>query len=59
MENYSRSVLVEYALDMALGQHRSEGVIHHIGKGSQYTSVAIGKRLQTGVRPSLIWIFLF
>jgi putative transposase len=29
---------------MALGQRRPSGVIHHSDQGSQYTSIAFGKR---------------
>ena len=32
------------ALDMALGQRRPSGVIHHSDQGSQYTSIEFGKR---------------
>ena len=46
--------LVEDALDMALCQRRPDEVIHHSDQGSQYTSVAFGKRCrQAGVRPSM------
>ena len=39
---------------MALGQRRAAGVIHHSDQGSQYTSLAFGKRCeQAGVRPSM------
>ena len=39
---------------MALGQRRPHEVIHHSDLGSQYTSVAFGKRCrQAGVRPSM------
>src|SRR5512147_379182 len=42
------------ALDMALGQRRPNGVIHHSDQGSQYTSIAFGKRCrEAGVRPSM------
>jgi len=42
------------AIDMALGQRRSEDVIHHSDQGSQYTSIAFGARCrQAGVRPSM------
>ena len=38
---------------MALRQHRAEAVVHHSGQGSQYTSVAFGKRCRgIGGRPS-------
>ena len=54
MANHLRSELVTDALDMALGQRRPEGVIHHSDQGSQYTSVAFGKKCgQAGVRPSM------
>ena len=54
MANHLRSELVEDALDMALGQRRPQAVIHHSDQGSQYTSVAFGKRCrQAGVRPSM------
>jgi len=54
MANHLRSELVEDALDMALGQRRPDGVIHHSDQGSQYTSVAFGKRCrQAEVRPSM------
>jgi len=46
--------LVLDALDMALGQRRPSGVIHHSDQGSQYTSIAFGKRCrEAGVRPSM------
>ena len=46
--------LVLDALDMALGQRRPVGVIHHSDQGSQYTSVAFGLRCkEAGVRPSM------
>ena len=42
------------ALDMALGQRRPSGVIHHSDQGSQYASIAFGKRCrEAGVRPSM------
>jgi putative transposase len=42
------------ALDMALWRRRPTGVIHHSDQGSQYTSLAFGKRCQeTGVKPSM------
>ena len=38
---------------MAVRQRRPEGVIHHSDQGSQYTSLAFGKRCrEMGVRPS-------
>jgi len=54
METYLRTELVLKALDMALAQRRPLGVIHHSDQGSQYTSLAFGKRCeQAGVRPSM------
>ncbi len=54
MANHLRSELVKDALDMALCQRRPDEVIHHSDQGSQYTSVAFGKRCrQAGVRPSM------
>ena len=54
MATYLRTELVLKALDMALGQRRAAGVIHHSDQGSQYTSLAFGKRCeQAGVRPSM------
>ena len=46
--------LVIKALDMALAQRTAHSVIHHSDQGSQYTSVAFGKRCsEMGVRPSM------
>jgi putative transposase len=46
--------LVLAALNMALSQRRAPGVIHHSDQGSQYTSLAFGKRCtEMGVRPSM------
>jgi hypothetical protein len=54
METYLRTELVLKALDMALGQRPAAGVIHHSDQGSQYTSLAFGKRCeQAGVKPSM------
>ena len=44
MENHLRSELVVAALNMALGQRRPAGVIHHSDQGTQYTSLAFGLR---------------
>src|ERR1700730_16000247 len=42
------------ALEMAIGQRRPDGVIHHSDQGSQYTSLAFGKRCkEAGVRSSM------
>jgi putative transposase len=46
--------LVLDALNMALGQRKPSGVIHHSDQGSQYTSIAFGLRCkEAGVRPSM------
>ncbi|MCK2212428.1 IS3 family transposase [Actinomadura sp. ATCC 31491] len=54
MAEHMRTELVTDALAMALHQRRpAAGVIHHSDKGSQYTSIAFGRRCeQAGVRPS-------
>ena len=54
MASHLRTCLVLDALDMALAQRRPEGVIHHSDQGSQYTSIAFGRRCrEAGVRPSM------
>ncbi len=54
MANHLRAELVLDALEMALGQRRAHGVIHHSDQGCQYTSVAFGRRCkEAGVRPSM------
>jgi putative transposase len=54
MANYLRTELVLDALEMAIDQRRPDGVIHHSDQGSQYTSLAFGKRCkEAGVRPSM------
>lgn len=46
--------LVTDALDMAIGQRRPEGVIHHSDRGSQYTSAAFRTRCdQAGIKLSM------
>ena len=48
-----RTELVLEALNMAVSQRRPEETIHHSDQGSQYTSLAFGKRCrEMGVRPS-------
>ncbi len=48
------AALVIAALEMALHTRRPESVIHHSNQGSQYTSLAFGKRCkQMGVKPSM------
>jgi putative transposase len=54
MANHLRAELVVDALEMAVGQRRPGEVIHHSDQGSQYTSLAFGKRCKdAGVRPSM------
>jgi putative transposase len=54
MANRLRAELVVDALEMAVGQRRPRNVIHHSDQGSQYTSLAFGKRCkEAGVRPSM------
>ena len=54
MANHLRAELVVDALEMAIGQRRPGEVIHHSDQGSQYTSLAFGKRCkEAGVRPSM------
>lgn len=54
MANHLRVDLVIDALEAAVGQRRPGDVIHHSDQGSQYTSLAFGKRCaEAGVRPSM------
>lgn len=54
MATHLRTELVLNALNMAIGQRKPEQVIHHSDQGSQYTSIAFGKRCrETQVRPSM------
>ena len=54
MANNLRTELVLDAMEMAMGQRRPKDVIHHSDQGSQYTSVAFGKRCgEAGVRPCM------
>jgi putative transposase len=54
MANHLRTELVLDAMTLAVGQRRPKDVIHHSDQGSQYTSVAFGKRCgEAGVRPSM------
>jgi putative transposase len=54
MATHLRKELVLAALEMALYQRRPQDVIHHSDQGSQYTSIAFGKRCRkAGVRPSM------
>lgn len=54
MENHLRTELVLAALQMALRQRHPQQVIHHSDHGSQYTSIAFGRRcIEAGLRPSM------
>jgi transposase InsO family protein len=55
MAAHLRTELVLDALDLALRQRRpAAGLVHHSGRGCQYTSVAFGRRLaESGLGPSL------
>jgi putative transposase len=54
MANHLRTELVLDALNMALHQRRPTNVIHHSDQGTQYTSIAFGRRCkQAAVRPSM------
>jgi putative transposase len=54
MAEHLRTELVLAALNMALGQRRAKGVVHHSDHGTQYTSVAFGLRCnEAKVRPSM------
>ena len=54
MASHLRTQLVLDALEMAIRQRRPVRVIHHSDQGSQYTSLAYGRRCkQAGVRPSM------
>ena len=54
MAEHLRTELVLAALNMALGQRKSRGVVHHSDHGTQYTSIGFGLRCkEAGVRPSM------
>jgi putative transposase len=54
MANHPRAELVLDTRNMALGPRRPRAVIHHCDQGSQYTSLAFGKRCKkAGVRLSM------
>jgi putative transposase len=54
MASHMRKELVLDALNMALTQRRPSNVIHHSDQGSQYTSIAFGKRCAAfGVKLSM------
>ncbi len=54
MANHLRTELVLQALDMAIWRRRPQDVIHHSDQGTQYTSIAFGRRCkEAGIRPSM------
>ena len=54
MSTTLHTAVVLDALSMALTMRRAKGVIHHSDQGSQYTSLAFGRRCrEAGVRPSM------
>ncbi len=54
MATHLKTELVLDALNMALWQRRPRLVVHHSDHGTQYTSIAFGKRCrEAGVRPSM------
>jgi putative transposase len=54
MANHLRTELVLQGLDMAIWRRRPESVIHHSDQGTQYTSIAFGRRCkEAGIRPSM------
>jgi putative transposase len=54
MATHLRTELVLQALNMALWQRQPKEVIHHSDQGTQYTSIAFGKRCkEAGIRPSM------
>jgi len=54
MATHLRTELVLDALDMAITSRKPTNVVHHSDQGTQYTSVAFGKRCrECGVTPSM------
>jgi transposase InsO family protein len=55
MDAHQTAGLVIRALDMALAERRpADGLIHHSDQGSQYTSLALGKRMcEAGIAASM------
>ncbi len=54
MATHLKTELVLDALNMALWQRRPTQVVHHSDHGTQYTSIAFGRRCrEAGVRPSM------
>jgi putative transposase len=46
MANHMRKEIVVDALNMAIYRRKPSGVVHHSAHGSQYTSIAFGKRCE-------------
>ena len=55
MDSHMRTELVVDALEMAVWRRRpSAGLVHHSDRGSQYTALSFGKRLEEiGIVPSM------
>ena len=54
MATHLKTELVLDALNMAIHQRKPTDVIHHSDQGTQYTSIAFGKRCEeAGIRPSM------
>jgi putative transposase len=55
MDSHMRTELVVDALEMAVWRRRpGAGLIHHTDRGSQYTAISFGKRLEgAGIVPSM------
>jgi putative transposase len=55
MDSHMRTELVVDALQMAVWRRKpGAGLIHHTDRGSQYTAISFGKRLQeAGIVPSM------
>ena len=55
MDRCADAGLVSRALDMAIGRRRpGEGLVHHSDHGSQYTSLALGRRMrEAGITASM------
>ena len=54
MAEHLRTELVLAVLNMALGQRRAKGLVHHSDHGTQYTSIAFGLRCKEAkIRPSM------
>jgi putative transposase len=52
MAEHLRTELVLSALNMAIGQRRARGVVHHSDQGTQYTSIEFGLRCKEALSPA-------